>query len=139
MTISSRVLRNMPYTVPKLSNFSPAALDSAVRDLLSALKKESEIVLASNVEEVDHDVEWKKRWDEWKAFRDRWMARKNGILSQVNDLWLKSSPKDAKREVGRRVNELKTGVEEEVSRSEALLQKQQWDAEKSILESPGTK
>ena len=129
----------MPYTVPKLTDFSPPALDGAIRELLSALKQEAEIVLATNVEEVNHDVEWKKRWDEWKAFRDRWVARKNGILSQVNDLWLKASPKDAKREVGRRVNELKTGVEEDVSRSEALLQKLQWDAERSILESPGTK
>ncbi len=35
-----------------------------------------------------------------KPFRDRWMARKNGILTQINDLWLKAAPKDAKREAG---------------------------------------
>ena len=38
-----------------------------------------------------------------KAFRDRWMARKNGVLTQINDLWLKAAPKEAKREVGQRV------------------------------------
>jgi len=27
--------------------------------------------------------------NDWKTFRDRWMARKNGILTQLNDLWLK--------------------------------------------------
>ena len=36
------------------------------------------------------------------------MARKNGILTQINDLWLKAAPKAAKRDVGQRVNELKT-------------------------------
>ena len=35
-----------------------------------------------------------------KVFRDHWMARKNGILTQINDLWLKGAPKEAKREAG---------------------------------------
>ena len=39
------------------------------------------------------------------------MARKNGVLTQVNDTWLKAAPKDAKREVGQRVNELKARAE----------------------------
>src|SRR5208282_2797039 len=47
----------------------------------------------------------------WKTFRDRWLARKSGLLTQVNDLWLKAAPKDAKREIGRRVNEIKLEVE----------------------------
>ena len=47
-----------------------------------------------------------------KSFRDRWMARKNGILTQINDLWLKGAPKDAKREAGIRVNELKARITE---------------------------
>ncbi|MGH9568968.1 MAG: phenylalanine--tRNA ligase subunit alpha, partial [Candidatus Angelobacter sp.] len=45
-------------------------------------------------------------------FRDRWMARKNGILTQVNDLWLKAAPGASKRDVGARVNQLKTEVEQ---------------------------
>jgi len=47
-----------------------------------------------------------------KTFRDHWLARKNGLLTQINDLWLKSAPKDAKREAGIRVNELKTRITE---------------------------
>jgi phenylalanyl-tRNA synthetase alpha chain len=89
----------MPYTVPKLTDFSATALDSAVRELLSALEQESAAVASEN---------------EWKAFRDRWMARKNGVLTQLNDLWLKAAPKDAKREVGQKVNELKAKVTEVV-------------------------
>jgi phenylalanyl-tRNA synthetase alpha chain len=89
----------MPYAVPKLTDFSAASLDGAVRELLSTLDQESVAVASEN---------------EWKAFRDRWMARKNGVLTQLNDLWLKSAPKDAKRDVGQRVNELKSKVEQAV-------------------------
>ena len=52
---------------------------------------------------------------EGKVFRDRWMARKNGILTQINDLWLKAAPKDAKRDVGQRVNEIKKHVERTIA------------------------
>jgi phenylalanyl-tRNA synthetase alpha chain len=87
------------YTVPKLKDFSPAALDKAVEKLLSALEQES-AALGDD--------------DERKAFRDRWLARKDGILTQVNDFWLKAAPKEAKREVGQRVNKLKAEVEAKV-------------------------
>ncbi|PYX74126.1 MAG: phenylalanine--tRNA ligase subunit alpha, partial [Acidobacteria bacterium] len=45
------------------------------------------------------------------------MARKNGVLTQINDLWLRAAPKDGKRDVGQRVNALKTTVEEYVQKS----------------------
>jgi phenylalanyl-tRNA synthetase alpha chain len=87
------------YSVPKLTDFSPAALESAVRELLSALDQESAAVSSEN---------------DWKAFRDRWMARKNGVLTQLNDVWLKAAPGPSKREVGQAVNELKAKVTEVV-------------------------
>jgi phenylalanyl-tRNA synthetase alpha chain len=89
----------VPYAVPKLTDFSTSALDSAVRELLSALEQESAAVASEN---------------DWKAFRDRWMARKNGVLTQLNDLWLKAAPGPSKREVGQRVNQLKGKVEQTV-------------------------
>src|SRR5712672_2673059 len=97
----------MSYSVPKLADFSAAALDRAVRELLSALEQESAAVALEN---------------DWKAFRDRWMARKNGILTQLNDLWLKAAPKDAKREVGQRVNEIKAKVEQTVDSTLTRIQ-----------------
>src|SRR6202051_4034101 len=97
----------MPYTVPKLTDFSAAALDNAIRELLSALDQESAAVVSEN---------------DWKAFRDRWIGRKNGVLTQINDLWLKGAPKDKKRDVGQRVNELKAKVEKAV---DAALNRQQ--------------
>ena len=96
----------MAYTVPKLKDFSQAALDKAVDQAESALKDESAEIRS----EAD-----------WKAFRDRWMARKNGVLTQINDLWLKSAPKEGKRAVGQRVNELKQFVEQEVSKAREFV------------------
>jgi phenylalanyl-tRNA synthetase alpha chain len=94
------------YIVPKLADYSAAALDAAVLQLLAALK-----------EEADHA--WSSE-TAWKAFRDRWIGRKSGQLTQVNDLWLKGAPKDAKREVGRRVNEIRMEVEHAVEKAEGL-------------------
>src|SRR5215469_16944571 len=71
----------VPYTVPKLTDYSPAALDKAANELLSALKDESA--------QAGSD-------QDYKTFRDRWLARKNGILTLVNDQWLKAAPKDVK-------------------------------------------
>src|SRR5690348_4085029 len=94
------------YTVPKLTDYSPAALDKAVAELTSALEQECAAVTNEA---------------EWKALRDRWMARKNGVLTQINDLWLKAAPGEAKREVGRRVNELRTRVEKDVATAQGRM------------------
>jgi phenylalanyl-tRNA synthetase alpha chain len=95
------------YTVPKLKDFSTATLDKEAAKLLAALEEESKAVTSETGR---------------KAFRDRWMARKNGVLTEINESWLKSSPKDAKREVGQRVNQLKKTVEGMVEVVEKRLQ-----------------
>jgi phenylalanyl-tRNA synthetase alpha chain len=97
----------MPYSVPKLTDFSPAVLDAAVRELLSALEQESAAVRSET---------------DWKACRDRWMARKNGALTQLNDLWLKAAPGPNKKDVGQRVNEVKRKVEQTVDATLARIQ-----------------
>jgi phenylalanyl-tRNA synthetase alpha chain len=95
----------MAYTVPKLTDYSAAALESAADGLKSALREESRAVTDES---------------QFKAFRDRWMARKNGVLSQLNDEWLKAAPRDSKRAVGQRVNEIKVHVEDVVAKAEHL-------------------
>ena len=87
----------MAYTVPKLKDYSPAALEEAAGECIAACQAEAA--------QVRNDADL-------KLFRDRWMARKNGILTQINDLWLKGAPKEAKREAGIRVNELKARITE---------------------------
>jgi phenylalanyl-tRNA synthetase alpha chain len=98
------------YTVPNLTDYSAAALEGAAAELQSALEQESATVRSEG---------------DWKAFRDRWMARKNGILTQVNDLWLKTAPKAARPIVGQKANFLKKHVEGivEVAQNRLLLQR----------------
>jgi phenylalanyl-tRNA synthetase alpha chain len=98
---------DLAYTVPKLTDYSATALEKASAECIRACEGE-----ASSV----------RNEAELKAFRDRWVGRKNGILTQVNDVWLKSAPKDAKRDIGKIVNELKgriTGIVERVKESKA--------------------
>jgi len=105
MTILKGIAQQMAYTVPKLTDFSNSALDSATSAVLSALEQDAATVDSEN---------------DWKAFRDRWMARKSGVLTQLNDSWLKAAPKDAKREVGQFVNHLRVIIEEKVLRVKEL-------------------
>jgi phenylalanyl-tRNA synthetase alpha chain len=42
-----------------------------------------------------------------KTLRDRWLARKNGILSFIDEHWLKKAPRELKPVVGRLFNELR--------------------------------
>ena len=95
-----------PYSVPKIKAFSQSALDKAVEKLLAALDAESKNVGGEAA---------------WKIFRDRWISRNNGLITQVNDLWLKAAPKESKRDVGQRVNEVKKKVESQVESLRASL------------------
>ena len=87
----------MAYRVSKLTDYSAAALSNAAAECGRECANESTAV---------------RNEAELKVFRDRWMGRKTGILTQINDLWLKGAPKEAKRETGIRVNDLKTKIQE---------------------------
>jgi phenylalanyl-tRNA synthetase alpha chain len=95
----------LAYTVPKLTDYSATALEKAAGECVDACGDEAAGVRSEA---------------ELKAFRDRWMARKNGILTQINDLWLKAAPKEAKRDVGHHVNEIKAAVERKIETAEDL-------------------
>jgi phenylalanyl-tRNA synthetase alpha chain len=95
------------YSVPKLRDYSVVALRRASGELLSALGDEAAAV---------------KNEADWKAFRDRWMARKNGVLTQINDLWLNGAPREAKRDAGEQVNQIKEQVTQKVDGAKAWRQ-----------------
>ena len=97
----------MAYTVQKPKDFSPLALDKAAEKLTAALAKEAAEVQTES---------------DWKSFRDRWMARKNGVLTLVNDFWLKAAPKENKRGIGQRVNQIKQQVEQTVDSTLSRIQ-----------------
>jgi phenylalanyl-tRNA synthetase alpha chain len=98
------------YTVPKLADYSAAALEKAAGECADACAEELRRVFTDA---------------ELKAFRDRWIARKGGILAQINDLWLKATPKSDRALVGQKVNWLKKHIEGliEVAQNQVLLHK----------------
>ena len=93
------------FTVPKLDDYSAASLGRLAQELTAALEREAGAV---------RDAQ------QWKEFRDRWLARKSGVVTQLNEL-LKAAPKEAKREVGQRVNQLRAQIEERVAAAEQQL------------------
>ena len=115
------------YTVPKLETYSADELDRAVSELLSALDSE--------VKTVADDAQW-------QDFRNRWTARKNGILTQINDGWLKAAPGPQKRDVGQRVNQVKQKVEAIVEETKESLSgatsDKKLEAERVDITLPGT-
>jgi phenylalanyl-tRNA synthetase alpha chain len=88
------------YAVAKLADYRPETVADAMAALRDALKAESAAVAGET---------------DYKAFRDRWLARANGILTQLNELWLKPAPREAKRVAGQAVNALRQEVEREVT------------------------
>jgi phenylalanyl-tRNA synthetase alpha chain len=113
----------VPYTVPKLTDYSQGSLDKAAAELIAALGEESAAVTNES---------------DWKVFRDRWLARKNGVMTLINDLWLKAAPKDAKRDVGQCVNMLKEQVEQKVEGAKAWLNASVVEVEHTGIEVPAT-
>jgi phenylalanyl-tRNA synthetase alpha chain len=83
-----------------------------VESLFSELRKTAERELAELVSGGAPDEPHRDRL--CKALRDRWLARKGGLLSLVDEKWLKPAAKELKPVVGRHFNELRrfaTGLE----------------------------
>ena len=94
----------MAYTVPTLTDYSAAAIEQAAAECVRACAEEAAAVRSEA---------------ELKDFRDRWLGRKGGHLTQINDLWLKNAPKEAKRDAGIHVNQLKARIQELVDGAHA--------------------
>src|SRR4051794_39175878 len=88
----------MAYTIAKLANYEPETLDVEFRALFGLLDSDSQRA------QTDSEV--------LQSIREAWLGRKSGVITQVGDLWLKPAPKDQKKDVGRRLNELKSQVEQ---------------------------
>jgi phenylalanyl-tRNA synthetase alpha chain len=97
------------YALPKLKDFSDTTLVKAVNDCIRACQAEADVVQT----ETDS-----------KALRDRWLGRKAGILTQINEQWLRAAPKEAKRNVGAHVNELRLQIETRVIGAELSVSDQ---------------
>jgi phenylalanyl-tRNA synthetase alpha chain len=96
------------YTVPKLKDFSPAALDAAVIELQHAFDEETKELLVQSGSTRLHLVEKGRLFDD---FRNRWQGRKNGITTQVNELWLRAAPAGEKKVAGQAANKVRFWLE----------------------------
>jgi phenylalanyl-tRNA synthetase alpha chain len=112
------VWKNVPYTVSKLTDYSAAALDKTFAALLAACQEE-----AAQIGELAR----------FKLYRDRWLARKSGLLTQVLEVWLKESPREAKADVGQRFNKAKDDIEFKIKNLE------QWLEANELEKSTGTR
>ncbi len=79
-------------TAPALTGFDEATLDKAFRSLEEQAHESAAALDA-------------------EAFRLQWLGRKQGLLQEVSDRWLKAAPGPAKKAVGQRFKALKDLVE----------------------------
>ncbi|MGA7684502.1 MAG: hypothetical protein WCC32_02505, partial [Terriglobales bacterium] len=95
-----------------------------MRELMFALEQESETVTG---------------WEQWKVFRDRWIARKNGIVTQVRESWLKSASPESKAEVGQKFNQLKSQIENKVDGIRQMAMRLEEERESGPSEIPSSR
>ena len=86
----------MNIEIPNLTAFDEAALDSA----FAQLERQARAAAA----ELDNDTAV-------DGFKLQWLGRKQGLLKEVSDRWLKAAPVEAKKLLGVRFNALKAVVE----------------------------
>jgi phenylalanyl-tRNA synthetase alpha chain len=103
------------YKVPKLKDFSPAALDDAVIELQRAFEEEAKELLAKLGSTSLHLVEKGRLFDD---FRTRWQGRKSGITTQVNDLWLRGASVGDKKIAGQAANKVRFWLESRLAEVE---------------------
>jgi phenylalanyl-tRNA synthetase alpha chain len=98
----------MAYTVPKLTDYSPEALDAEVSALQEAFEDEAGTILEQSSSSRLTLVQKGNLFDE---FRNRWLGRKSGIITQINEVWLRGAPSQSKKGAGQTVNKVRFWVE----------------------------
>jgi phenylalanyl-tRNA synthetase alpha chain len=84
-----------PTEIPELHDYSPPSLDTFFSVIL---------------EQFDRDAAAADTPDAVEQLRIRWIGRKQGLLTRIGEV-LKDAPPDARREVGKRFNALKSAIE----------------------------
>jgi phenylalanyl-tRNA synthetase alpha chain len=91
----------LAYTVPKLTDYSAAAL--ALDSARAKAEFDAEFAEASGSARPTEALE---------ALRVRWLGRANGIANKrLSELWLKPAPREHKAEVGKHTNAIRTHCE----------------------------
>jgi phenylalanyl-tRNA synthetase alpha chain len=97
MTIDEKVRK----TLTELGVTDNAGVEALFAEVRAAMTEErTRLVSRGTASESERDKLC-------KDLRDRWLARKNGLLSFIDEKWLKASPKDLKPSVGKHFNGLR--------------------------------
>jgi phenylalanyl-tRNA synthetase alpha chain len=97
MTIDEKVQK----TLPELGVNDAAGVEALFAEVRTAMVAErTSLVSRGAASESERDKLC-------KDLRDRWLARKNGILSYIDENWLKKAPKEVKPVVGKHFNALR--------------------------------
>jgi phenylalanyl-tRNA synthetase alpha chain len=97
MTIEEKVRQ----TLAELGVSEARGVEALFAEVRAAMEKErQELVSAGAPDEKERDRLC-------KALRDRWLARRNGLVSLIDENWLKKAAKELKPAVGRNFNALR--------------------------------
>ena len=97
MTIDEKVRK----TLVELGATDSASVDALFAEVRAAMVGEKDSLVSRGATgKAEHEKLCKE-------LRDRWLARKNGLLSFVDEQWLKASPKELKPFAGRNFNLLR--------------------------------
>jgi len=96
MTLEEKVGK----TLSELGATDTQGVESLFAEVRAAMESERQELVSCEVEKEEHGKLC-------RALRDRWLARKNGIISLIDENWLKKAPKELKPVVGRQFNELR--------------------------------
>ena len=88
-------------TLQDLGLSTPEALSELFAEISARLDDERQALVAQGA------ADEQERSQKVKELRDRWLARKGGIVSLIDENWLKKSPKELKPAVGRAFNALR--------------------------------
>jgi len=88
-------------TLKDLGAKSPEAIGELFAGVTSALESERKALIVSGAGDE------RERSQKVKDLRDRWLARKGGLVSLIDENWLKKAPKELKPAVGRAFNQLR--------------------------------
>ena len=97
MTVEEKVSK----TLAELGIQDEAGVRTLFEEVRAALNAEREAQV------FDEKADGAARQKSAKALRDRWLARKHGIISSIDERWLKLAPREIKPAVGREFNQLR--------------------------------
>jgi phenylalanyl-tRNA synthetase alpha chain len=88
-------------TLNDLGATTPEVIGELFAEVKSALDAERQSLISEGASDE------RDRSEKVKALRDHWLARKGGLVSLIDENWLKKAPKELKPAVGRAFNQLR--------------------------------